>query len=68
MRDGRTVVIGQDGNLGYNDQIPIGRTGHAANLPQPPGVGPGEPDDTRWSGGYHPGDKVDDDYTTSGDY
>ena len=68
VRDGHTVVIDQDGNLGYSDQIPIGRTGQAPNVAQPPGADPGEPDDTRWSGGYHPGDKADDDYTTSGDY
>lgn len=47
VRDGQTVVISQDGNLGYSDQIPVRRIGQAPNIPQSPGVDPGKSDDTR---------------------
>ncbi|MFN2494644.1 MAG: hypothetical protein ABR608_01875 [Pseudonocardiaceae bacterium] len=68
VREGQTVVIDQDDNLAYSDQIPIGQTGTAPEIPQPPGTEPSQPDGTRWSGGYHPGSGADDGYTTSGDY
>ncbi|MGH3873880.1 MAG: DUF6973 domain-containing protein [Pseudonocardiaceae bacterium] len=68
VRDGETVVIDRNGDLGYSDRVPIGETGRAPEITQPPGTDPRKPDDTRWSGGYHPGSGVDDDYTTSGDY
>ena len=68
VRDGQMVVIGQDGVLAYSDQVPIGQSGTAPDVPQPPGTPPPDPDSHRWSGGYHPGSDPDDRYTTSGDY
>lgn len=67
VRDGQMVVVGQDGGLAYSDQVPIGQSGTAPDVPQPPGTPPPDPD-SHWSGGYHPGSDPDDRYTTSGDY
>ena len=68
VRDGQLVVISQEGDLAYSDQIPIGQTGEAPESAQPLGTDPREADGTRWSGGYRPGTGADDEYTTSGDY
>lgn len=68
VRNGEAVVIGPDSNLTYSDQVHPGETSRAPDAPQPLGADPQEPDDTRWSGGYHPGSDADDKYTVSGNY
>ena len=68
VRDGETIVIDQDDNLAYSDQVPIGQTGTTPEVTELPGTDPQELDDTRWSGRYHPGADPGDEYTTSGGY